>query len=112
LVEQAYEHLTAAETLADKGAAPEVYTKVLFAKAFFNFFEPDPDETWDFYQLYSYNFNWETQRYTLEFNADPKRREWNNYKMLSQHVRRLPAAARPDYLSRCDVLQTWLKRGM
>lgn len=112
LVEQAYEHLTAAETLADKGAAPEVYTKVLFAKAFFNFFEPDPDETWDFYQLYSYNFNWDTQRYTLEFNADPKRREWNNYKKLAQHVRQLPAAARPDYLSRCDVLQTWLKRGM
>lgn len=102
----AYQHLCYAADLS-AGKNIDLHTRTLMAKAFINL-----DSGWNdgWYSFYTYNYDWKAERYTLEFNPDPSRQQSRDFMALVKHVRTLPANYRPDFLTKCDVLTTWMAR--
>ena len=102
----AYDHLTASAQLALETKEKDLYTRCLFAKAYINLDAKD----WNSYSFFNYNYDWQTERYTLAFFPDNQHQQSRDYFTLASHVRSLPSNERPTYLKRCDVLTTWLAR--
>ena len=102
----AYDHLTASAQLALEIKNKDLYTRCLFAKAYINL----DAEGWNSYSFFNYNYDWQTERYTLAFFPDNQHQQSRDYFTLASHVRSLPSNERPTYLKRCDVLTTWLAR--
>ena len=102
----AYRHLQAAEAaLPDAPTYDDLRARVLFAKAYINL----DNSAWDGYQFFNYAYDWETERYTLEFFPDSRRQQSRDYAALATYARR-QGAQQPLFFTRCDVLQTWLRR--
>lgn len=102
----AYEHLQAAEPFAREAGNTDLLTRTLFAKAFINL---DADG-WNSYKFFNYAYDWRKERYHLEFFPDGTKQQSRDYAALTDHVRTLPANYRPEFLTKCDVLVSWLAR--
>lgn len=101
----AHSHLCQAAERS-KGVNLDLYTRTLMGMAFINL-----DATsWNGYQFFSYHYDWTTERYTLEFHPDASRQQCRDFYALASHVQTLPQGYQPDFITRCDVLQTWLAR--
>lgn len=105
----AYKHLEAAVPLAREAGNIDLQTRAMMGKAFMNLDAGRGYET-DWYQFYTYRYNWKTERYKLEFEPDDTKQQSRDFVALAAHVRTLPANYKPLFLTKCDVLMTWLKR--
>lgn len=104
----AYRHLCEAERLVTDDA---LYTRILFAKSFINLDANRYDADYRTYRFWAYDYSWETKRTSILFYPDANRQQGRDYDALRTWLRRHPGQATASYLTRCDVLQTWMGMG-
>lgn len=103
----AYDYLCKAEqTLGNKDDA--LRTRILFAKSYVNLDNGIYDSNYNTYRFWSYDYDWQAQRYSLVFYPDNQHQQSRDYTALRDWLRKNPALAQADYLTRCDVLRTWM----
>ncbi len=97
----AYDHLAQAVNLARTAKNTDLLTRALMGKAFLCI---------DAKPFFTYAYDWSSEHYTLEFYPAPDNQQYHDFLALAAHVRTLPQTERPTFLSRCDVLTTWMAR--
>ena len=94
-------HLAEGLKLAQKAKYDELTDEFLFAKAYC---EAQGQS------FYTYEYDIDSERYTLEFDMDKISLYGKDFTALTDHVWQMPVDKRPDYVTNCDVVTTFIAR--